>query len=230
MCKAVNDFLQLIKGKEEEWITIAHFIGSTPGSTFVERLIMRIGRRLEGSTWKPPLDQEELMKSLPNILLRASMQGKKVAIFIDALNQLDDTGTAHELHWLSHWLPPNIKIIVSVLSSKCLSVLQTRQPIGQFQSLGILTRDISAQIVKHFLGEYNKRLDDHQMTLLLQKDGANNPQYLRVACNELRVFGVFELVTNKIMTLSEDLSILYIEVIRRLIEDYGELMLLTLCY
>lgn len=229
ICKAINDFISLHAADSSEWIVISHFVGSTPGSTFVERLVMRIGRALEGPAWKPPLDQEELMKALPNILLRASMKGKRVAIFIDALNQLDDTGSAHDLHWLPHWLPPNIKIVVSVLESNCLNNLIARTPSAAFQSLKVLKSDVSEQIVEHFLAEYNKRLDSTQMKLLLNKKDASNPQYLRVACNELRVFGVFELVTNRIASLSEDLAPLYSEVIQRLVEDYGELMLLTLC-
>jgi hypothetical protein len=226
MCKLVRD---LHRSVGDDWCVLSHFVGSTPGSTFIERLLIRLGRFLEGDEWTPPSDEAELLKILNNVLLRASLRGKKVAIFIDAVNQLDEANHAHDLTWLPHWLPPNIKIVVSVLSSTCLDNLQQRTPPSYFQTLKPLDDGISGKIVQHALGRYNKALDQSQMALLLEKEGKSNPQFLMIACGELRVFGIFELVTKQIIALPGTLQSLYQHVFRRLIEDYGELILLVLC-
>jgi hypothetical protein len=55
------------------------------------------------------------------------------------------------------------------------------------------------------LSRYNKRLDDEQMKLLLSKKGSANPLWLSLACEELRVYGVFKMVNEKIQSLSDDL-------------------------
>lgn len=60
-------------------------------------------------------------------------------------------------------------------------------------------------IVKETLGNYNKRLDEEQMANLLSKESSQNPLWLSVACEELRVFGVFSKVTDKINKLADGL-------------------------
>ena len=52
---------------------------------------------------------------------------------------------------------------------------------------------------------YNKRLDDEQLEKLISKGGSSNPLWLTLACEELRVFGKFETLYEKIDTLPDDL-------------------------
>ena len=54
------------------------------------------------------------------------------------------------------------------------------------------------EIVVEMLGRYNKRLDDQQMMSLLSKPASENPLWLSIACEELRVFGRFRELTDKI--------------------------------
>lgn len=60
-------------------------------------------------------------------------------------------------------------------------------------------------IVENILRLYNKRLDDRQMSMLLEKEGSANPLWLTLACEELRVYGVFNKMDDKIASLSDDL-------------------------
>ena len=60
-------------------------------------------------------------------------------------------------------------------------------------------------IITETFAQYNKRLDDSQMRLLLSKDGSANPLWLSLACEELRLFGSFEKVLQKIRELADDL-------------------------
>ena len=45
-----------------------------------------------------------------------------------------------------------------------------------------------------------------QMDILVKKTDAGRPLYLSIACEELRVFGEFRHVTDKIRTLSSELA------------------------
>jgi len=60
-------------------------------------------------------------------------------------------------------------------------------------------------IVENILKMYNKRLDEHQMQLLLAKQGSANPLWLTLACEELRVFGDFSKMDEKIESLKDEL-------------------------
>ena len=60
-------------------------------------------------------------------------------------------------------------------------------------------------IVEAMLGKYNKRLDEEQMDSLLGKNSSSNPLWLFIACEELRVFGQFRKLSDKINTLADGL-------------------------
>ena len=55
------------------------------------------------------------------------------------------------------------------------------------------------------LGRYNKRLDSQQLTSLLEKASSDNPLWLSIACEELRVFGQYKQIMDKINTLPDGL-------------------------
>ena len=61
------------------------------------------------------------------------------------------------------------------------------------------------QIVNELLGRYNKRLDAEQMASLLAKQSSENPLWLSIACEELRVFGQFRELSDKINHLADGL-------------------------
>lgn len=55
------------------------------------------------------------------------------------------------------------------------------------------------------LGKYNKALDEEQMHSLISKLSADNPLWLSIACEELRIFGQFRQVSDKINQLADGL-------------------------
>jgi hypothetical protein len=78
--------------------------------------------------------------------------------------------------------------------------------------VGPLDLDERKEIVRKTLWEYRKKLDDRQMKRLLSKKDAYKPLYLIVACEELRVFGVYELVSERIASMAETVPALFEEV------------------
>ena len=73
-----------------------HFVGATPGSTDLYRVLTRLwGELLPGEN--PPTDVTELKRSMETVLDKASQLATekglaRVIILIDALNQMDDEG------------------------------------------------------------------------------------------------------------------------------------------
>ncbi len=55
------------------------------------------------------------------------------------------------------------------------------------------------------LGRYNKQLDTDQMESLVSKESSDNPLWLSISCEELRVFGQFRLISDKINQLADGL-------------------------
>ena len=65
------------------------------------------------------------------------------------------------------------------------------------------------------------------MKLLTAKKQAVIPQYLQVACEELRVFGVFEELTAHLKSLPENLPQLLQAILTRLETDHGQQLVAT---
>jgi len=75
---------------------------------------------------------------------------------------------------------------------------------------------VQAQLI-----EWGSKLDEQQISVLLAHPGVENPLYLRVALEELRLFGSYEQLTGRIEALAPDVSSLFDQVLARLEEDHG---------
>lgn len=79
-------------------------------------------------------------------------------------------------------------------------------------------------LIRSILLEYHKKLDERpmntQMRILLRKTDCGKPLYIQVACEELRVFGVYEQVSEKIASLGPTTAKLFESVLQRLEADH----------
>jgi hypothetical protein len=55
-----------------------------------------------------------------------------------------------------------------------------------------------AKMIENFLGHYCKSLSPSQSTAIISKEACASPVFLRTVLEELRIFGVFEELTNRI--------------------------------
>jgi telomerase protein component 1 len=80
------------------------------------------------------------------------------------------------------------------------------------------------KFIRDTLLEYHKRLDErpmnNQMRILLRKTDCGKPIYVKVACEELRVFGVYEQVAEKIASMGPTTAKLFESVLQRLEADH----------
>ncbi len=127
-------------------------------------------------------------------------------------------GGALGLAWLPEFLPPGIRIIASTLEGQPLEALRRHQ--AEELLLAPLTTPERKQLVTDFLGEYRKKLSDSQLEALLANEATENALYLKVALEELRLFGSFEELTQRIERLPATTEELFGQVLDRVEGDH----------
>lgn len=222
----VATFASQYQAKHPNVYVLPHFIGAAPGSSDIrrslQRVCMELGRRF-GIEDPIPEDYKNLQKTFVKFLEQASFQARMVLI-LDGLDQLDKSNRAHSLDWLPAVVPA--KLIVTSADGQCLKTVQQRTPKPREIVVPALAVNEGKEIVQKILAEYHKKLDDRpmndQLRVLLKKTDASRPLYLVVACEELRVFGIYEQLTDKIKNLPPTLPKLFDDVLIRLEDDHGK--------
>ena len=178
------------------------FIGQSDRSTTAYSIINLLMRELKEIARKLseeiPDDPQKLRQELPKLLETVGIQGKTV-IVLDALNQLE-TGLS-DLTWLPYRLPKNIKLIVSFKRGEpdaedLFKRLQEQAVLCEVRPFENLEH--RRELVNKYLEQYLKQLDQPLLDALIQLPGAYNPLYLKVVLSELRVFGAFANLGEKI--------------------------------
>ena len=178
------------------------FIGQSDRSSNVNSLLYFLLREIKEITGKleEPLPESpvQLRRELPKLLAEIGKHGKTI-IILDALNQLE-SGLS-DLSWMPWQLPENVKLVVSFKrgeagAEELLDRLQGQVSRAEVQPFGSL--EDRRQLVRVYLAQYLKDLDQQHIETLIQSEGAGNPLFLKVALTELRVFGAFGNLGEKI--------------------------------
>jgi WD40 repeat protein/DNA polymerase III delta prime subunit len=155
-------------------------------------------------------------------LIQKIRRKHRVIICLDGINQLDELERIDLLNWLPWNLTVNVKMIITCIKDPdreelFLSKFEKRphqhihvEPLNDEERIAIarMVPKISA-----------KSLDSDQLRLLLKNDATRNPLYLIVALEELRGFGLFEKINERIKAFpagEDSLTELFIQVINRL--------------
>ena len=232
-----TDFLEL-KGKEPNTFILYHFIGAAPDSGNLDHILRRLCYCMKKRFTLPlavPEDVAELVLVWPEFLKETSedlAEKGKLLVIIDGLDLLEDSHGGRALEWLPTNIPENIMFFVSCREGQsAYSILQHRTPPPTVLTIGALDIFDKAEMIRRRLGKHKKRLDEsafnNQMKLLLSKRDAVSPLYLHLVCEELRVFGVFEEVSNKIRRMAATVPGLLQEILQRLEEEHGQELVTT---
>lgn len=204
---------------------LAYFIGASPDSTNHFRLLRQMCSELKrhfALREEIPQQDNKLPETLAVMIMSATHEKPQlgtIVVVLDALDQLQPLEAARSLSWLLDYMPERTRLVASTLEGDCLDVLR-RRGVEEI-ALPPLTYNEQKQIIQNLLGEWRRKLDAEQMAALLAHPGAANPLYLRVALEELRLFGKFEELNTRIRNLSSDLPELFGQVLARLEEDHG---------
>jgi len=215
-------------------LVIPHFIGAAPDSGNIAAILTRLCyemKRRFGVKLDVPSDYADLVLEWPEFLSASAANvgsNTQLIILIDGLDLLENKHGALAMEWLPSEtdIPSNVVIMLSCREGQIAhSVLMKRQPTPHQITIGALNMFDKAEMVRRSLSKHRKTLDEspfgNQMKLLLSKKEANNPLYLYLACEELRVFGVFEEVTTRIRNMSPTIAGLLQEILVRLEGEHG---------
>lgn len=170
-------------------VVIRRFIGATPESSAGMTLFRSLCQEISGEyglTDDPPERFNELVKTFRNRLTLATA-ARPLAIFIDALDQLDEDDPASPVDWLPLELPPNAKIVVSTVDTPAALL---GNPSVDLLPMAILEADLS---LASQLKQAGRTLQDGQHRKILEFfDRSPMPLYLKLAFEEARHWRSFD--------------------------------------
>ena len=217
-----------------DYFIIPHFVGASPSSTGVRNNLIywskKIAREL-GEEIEIPGDINELKQLFESLLEKISKQ-KRTIFVIDAVNQLEKDDYAQMLRWLPWQMPENVKFIISTLPGKPLEALRNRGETVRFAELTGLTVDERKRFVERYLKAISHEFphDDAQVAFF-EKIEHGHPLYIQVALEELRLFGEYHAVMNRILQLPGTIEELFEQVLERIEGMYGrDLVQDAMCY
>lgn len=218
-------FSEEIAHSHPDWLIISHFVGASPGSTSLRETLLRLCTCLQqahDSSDDMPETTTGLIHLLPRLLYKVT-RDRKVLIVLDALNQFDATDDAHAMLWLPQQLPDNTKFVLSTLQGDAADALLFRriQP-RVLESPGLNREEVEA-LVSSYLRDIRHEFPNKEIeAAFLRKLSAGSPLYALVALEELRVFGRFAELEDRIDELPETVPALFDQVLSRIETDFSE--------
>ena len=214
--------------RERDDVVFCRFIGVGDRSSSVDSLLASLLDELQEAgriESEIPPDPRKLREKLPELLAECGKHGRAV-IVIDALNQLD-SGLG-DLDWLPRAMPMGLKMVVSFKTGTPAAddlLARWRSPprpaqrgeadaqsaAGEGPHATTPAADVRIHecrgfdniadrkaLVTGYLERHLKELDQSHLETLVTVPGAENPLYLRVVLGELRVFGAFGQLREKL--------------------------------
>ena len=173
---------------------LIHFIGGTPDSTDLIRLLRRIMLELKRSfpsqfTEAVPSDVDEILERFREWFARMA-EGERITLILDGLDQLEDRHGAPELGWLPVMFPANCRMIFSTLPARSLDAIRRRE--WQEMTVEPLTISERTYLLEKLLSQYSRRLSPARSERITSAEQSANPLFLRALLDELRQFGEHE--------------------------------------
>ena len=246
---ALARFAKTYTDTHPDTLLIPHFIGASPGSTSLRQVLRRFCLEFQqrfGPAEEVPADMNGLVSRFRQALDGVPADAR-VVLVLDAVNQFNETDNAHSMFWLPRELPPQVRVVVSCIddtpessrhapcafrSATDSAPTPTTDPIIQslaprpLERLKIkpLSNDERLQIVSRVPSLSAKKLDPKQIDLLLSNPATETPLFLLVALEELRGFGSYEQVADRIAAFPHDaadpVAALFAQVIERLRQEF----------
>ena len=165
-----------------------------------------------------PHNLQELQDNISEILEDLA-SNEKCIIIIDAINQMPDG--IFMFKWLD-MLPDNLKIIVSIkddsIYGKYVEIIKNLSFTRSFEIEG-LTQDEKKELIGKYLEDYLKTLDSDQINLICEFEASDNALFLKILLSELRVFGSFVQLREKIQMFGDSPISAFKHVLDRLEAD-----------
>ena len=199
-----------------------HYFGATPESAlpdgFLHRLLGELKRRF-GIADDIPAGADKLREALPLWLAQTVGKGR-IVLVLDGLNQIQGTDPDRHLLFLPRHFPSHVVTLASSLPGPALDAL--RQCGWKEHNLPAATEAEVDAMVGEYLKIHARTLESALRRQLVDAPGSRNPLFLRTVLEELRQFGSFEKLPERVGHYLEaaDPPELFRRVVRRWQEDF----------
>ncbi|KAL8176473.1 UNVERIFIED_CONTAM: hypothetical protein K2H54_035247 [Gekko kuhli] len=210
---------------------VAHFTRARPDQANVQVVLGRLCallRKLVKQPPAPPTSYRGLVVQF-NALLHSVAQSLKrrqtLAVLIDGADLIHAASGQPVSDWLPEQLPQRVSLVLSVSEeSALLRSLKQRKEVTVV-SLGPLDPPDRVVMVRKDLALYGKKLEEsafnNQMRLVLLKRGSRQPLYLMLLTQDLRLFALYEKLSERIQKLPVSLPLLLQHLLGCLEQDHG---------
>ncbi|CAL1546769.1 unnamed protein product [Lymnaea stagnalis] len=240
MCSAAKTILNKIEqgelpafgDKGEKWRVFYHFVGAVPGSTSLEQMLKRLlretGMTKKNSNCAKDLDSAAQMCCS----MLSNLNTDPLIIFLDAADQFTKEHGARIISWVPRKLAPQVRLIMAMVTdTEVHKALQSRETKPLEICVTPLDNNSKQGIIEEIMFKNNhNKLTTHQMRCLLDKPSSENPLWLTLACQEIKLVEGEGQVSDKISQLPDSLLMLFDELLHRLeTGTEGVLLVGTLC-
>ncbi|XP_049624684.1 telomerase protein component 1 [Suncus etruscus] len=224
--------LQVPEEGKETPLVFFHFAGARPDQalalTLLKRLCTYLHSQLQESSALPQT-YRGLVWELQQRLLPRSAQflrtGQTLVLVIDGADKLVDQHGHLISDWIPKILPRKVHFVLSMSKDTGLGEMLELNQGAHAVNLGPLEPCARAQLVRDELALYGKRLEEtafnNQMRLLLVKRGSALPLYLRLVTDHLRLFTLYEQVSERLQTLPATIPLLLQHILGTLEQEHG---------
>ena len=210
-----------------------HYIGGTADSADHWKLMTRLMAEIKRWTDDPeeiPTNHDDLLRDFAVWLAKAKSfaahKGVRFIVILDALNQLGDQDHAKLLGWLpDQVLNGPLRLITSTLPAKAGDddpLEYTRTHNFQELSVNPMQQQERAEMIDDYLSRFGKKLDQHRINRLASAHQTENPLYLKILLDDLRVMGTHDRLDERLSEylVAQDIPALLQYVISRWQRDY----------
>lgn len=199
-----------------------HYFGATPNSAspegFLRRLLGELKSRFAIND-DIPTDSEKLRDALP-LWLALTIGRGQIVLVLDGLNEVQGSKSDDRLFFLTRHFPTNVTVLASTLPGPALDALRERG--WAEHDLPPANEDEVDAMVSEYLKIYARKLELSLRIQLVTAPGAKNPLFLRTVLEELRQFGSFEQLPQRVWHYLEadNPKDLFLRVLIRWQEDF----------
>ncbi|KAG3261475.1 telomerase associated protein 1, transcript variant X1 [Ictidomys tridecemlineatus] len=224
--------MQAPDGAKVAPLVFFHFSGARPDQglalNLLRRLCTYLHRKLQESSALPSTYRGLVWELHQRLLPKAAQclqPDQSLVMIIDGADRLVDQNGHQISDWIPKSLPRWVHLVLSMSSDSGLGETLEQSQGAHVVALGPLEPSARAQLVREELVLYGKRLEEspfnNQMRLLLVKRGSGLPLYLRLVTDHLRLFTVYEQVSERLRTLPATLPLLLQFILSTLEQEHG---------
>ncbi|XP_072885036.1 telomerase protein component 1 isoform X1 [Hemitrygon akajei] len=203
-----------------------HFTAAGEGAQSSTAFLQRVCQQLDPHSDRDiPQTHRPLVMLFHSLLSSRTGSRRRLILLVDGADQLLGAGGSPSSDWIPEPVPQGVTLVLSVTEGSYLHRTLDKHRQALAFSLGPLEPLDRAQVVRASLAQYGKRLEEtpfnNQMRLLVVKRESHQPLYLKMASEELRTFGVFEKVSERIRAMPSTLRQMLQWVLGRLEQEFG---------